>query len=105
MNSFLQFLSLTLFFVIVIALLVWLSKYSRTWLQNFRLPSQGRTLKVLDAAALDFKSRVFIVEAENQKFFIVDNGSQIRVVRLGSEPTEKSEFQQLMEDAERNISD
>jgi len=109
MSSFWQWFFLLLFFVVLIGVLWFLSRYGRRWLGNFRVPAQGRQLKVLDAVSLDFRTRVFLVlVADKQKVLVADNGNHMRIVLLPSEEEDtgtdrqSSTFEKILKDADGN---
>jgi len=112
MSSFWQWFFLLLFFVLLIGLLWFLGKYGRRWLGNFRVPAQGKQLKVLDAVSLDFRTRVFLVSvADRQKVLVADNGNQIRVVLMPNDERnadtdqQNSAFEKILKDADSNTAD
>jgi flagellar biosynthetic protein FliO len=111
MNSFWQWFFLLLFFVVLIGVLWLLSRYGRRWLGNFRVPVQGKQLKVLDAVSLDFRTRVFLVSvADNQKVLVADNGNHIGIVLIPSDEEDagtdqqSSVFEKILKDADGNTS-
>jgi len=109
MNSFWQWFFLLLFFVVLIGVLWFLGRYGRRWLGNFRVPAQGKQLKVLDVVSLDFRTRVFLVlVADKQKVLVADNGNHIRIVLLPSDEKDagadwqSSTFEKILKDADGN---
>ncbi|HHY43521.1 MAG TPA: FliO/MopB family protein [Coprothermobacter sp.] len=112
MDSLWQWLFLLLFFILLIVAFWFLGKYGRRWLRNFRVPAQGKQLKVLDAVSLDFRTRLFLVSVtDRQKVLVADNGNHIRVMLMPNDEREAdtdqqgSAFEKILKDADSNTTD
>lgn len=113
MNSLWQWVLVLLFFVIVIGVLWFIGRYSRNWLGNFRIPSEGKRLKVIDSVALDFKTHLFLVSVSNGgEYLVADNGNYVHILPLlqptGDNNTKSqdnsSDFEQILNDVDSKSS-
>jgi len=112
MDSLWQWFFLLLFFVLLIGALWFLGRYGRRWLSNFRVPAQGKQLKVLDAVSLDFRTRLFLVSvADRQKVLVADNGNHVGVLFIPNDERkadidqQNSAFEKILKDADSNTTD
>jgi flagellar biogenesis protein FliO len=112
MSSFWQWFYVILLFLIIIGVLLVIGRYGRRWLGNFRIPNQGKQLKVIDSIALDFKTHLFLVSVgDSEKYLIVDNGNNVHILKTSSDQSSSNDtnnsslFEAILKDADSKSTD